>query len=74
MKKFMTLVMAALWLAACAGWAQTPSAQRKHTRPPYSGSKKAGTGHRKPLPGFGSSKHKPAGSHPKAKPGHIIVR
>jgi hypothetical protein len=74
MKKFMTISMAVLFLAACAGWAQTTPAKRKHTRPPYSGPRKAGTGHKKPLPDLGSHKHKAGGSIQKAKPGHIIVR
>ena len=74
MKKFMAIAMATLFLAASAGWAQTTQTKRKHTRPPYSGPRKEGTGHKKPRTAFDSSKHKTGDSKLKAKPGHIIVR
>jgi hypothetical protein len=75
MKKFMMIAMASLCLGACTGWAQTTPTKREHTRPPYSGKRKAGPDHKKSPSGFGS--HKPNKADlptQKSKSGHIIVR
>ena len=76
MKKFMTVAMACAFLAVSGGWAQTAQNPRKHTRPPYSGPRKAGKGLKKPLPRVRASSKRKTGTplDQKPKSDHIIVR
>ena len=73
MSKITPVLMAALFLAASAGWAQTT--HRKHTRPPYSGPMKpVDKGKLKPplLPHKNNAKRKTESE--QAPKGRIIVR
>jgi hypothetical protein len=75
MKKFFAFATA-LFLLAASGWAQTTSQDapkhRQHTRPPYSGPRKANGG-KAHLPPRTKHTGKP-GPRPVGKSDHIIVR
>jgi hypothetical protein len=70
MKKLSAILMVSIFLAAGSGLAQT---KREHTRPPYSGPRKAAGGMKKGPP---SPPHRDHAENPpsKVKSGHIQVR
>lgn len=75
-RKWAMAAMASLFLGLSTGWAQTAPNPRKHTRPPYTGPRKARQGPLKQRPRIqGPSETKPGVFRPAAPPSdHVGVR